>query len=113
MRYYGTEYKSSLMTSIDRVNSSVDSESYSSEINSVYVASKYNYLKWQAQSTASDAIGDINNVRTKFDLLKRTVSEFYDGVDGVSSGMSGKIEHIQTVISIILPCNTMLTKDGF
>lgn len=99
MRYYGTEYKSSLMTSIDRVNSSVDSESYSSEINSVYVASKYNYLKWQAQSTASDAIGDINNVRTKFDLLKRTVSEFYDGVDGVSSGMSGKIEHIQTLLN--------------
>lgn len=98
MRYYGTEYRDNLTGTIDKVKASVDSETYSSEINSVYVASKNNYLKEQAQGTASNAITSINAVRTKFDNLRTTIEGFYGDVDTVSAGMSEKIAHIQTLL---------------
>lgn len=99
MRSYGEEYLGELKESLVNFRDSVDSESYSSEISQVTVATDRAYLKSASLTATADAIGHVQSVKDKTDDIIFVLNKFYREVDDTADAILKIADSINEIIA--------------
>lgn len=100
MRYYTTEYRDGLTSSIGNLVSSLD-ESYTSDINAVSETSDSltNGLKENALSAANHASDGVQGIIDKLNAVSQQLTTFYQGVDEIGQKMDDEGDIVVEILN--------------